>query len=203
LFGRDERVVAWDIYNEVTNTFLVPQGLAREERDAALYAAAKRREATMDAHLRLLDLAFGWARAAQPEQPLTSGVWFPDRALNERIIAQSDVVTFHNYEDATRLARHIERLRRYERPLICTEWMARHQNSRFETHLPIFLDENVGCYCWGLVNGKTQTHLSWTHRPGAPEDLWFHDVLHSDGTPYDSAEVATIRDIAGAARISS
>ena len=68
--------------------------------------------------------------------------------------------------------------------------MARTQGSRFQTHLPFFKDQRIGCYNWGLVNGKTQTHTAWTPEAGAP---WFHDIFHPDGTAYDPAEAVAIR----------
>src|SRR5262249_41663273 len=80
-FGADERVLGWDLYNEVSNGFLPDEALPRRERDVARKAAAKRREKEMPLHLRLLDLSFEWARAARPAQPLTAGMWLPDRAL--------------------------------------------------------------------------------------------------------------------------
>jgi hypothetical protein len=193
-FGDDERVLAWDLYNEVTNLFFVPPGLNEGERAQAARAAARRREERVEQHLRLFDLAFDWARAARPGQPLTAGVWLRDREINARIIGRSDVVTFHNYEEVDALTAHIARLRRYNRPLICTEYMARTMGSRFETHLPVFRRERVGCYNWGLVNGKTQTHAAWTPHAG---DVWFHDIFHADGRPYDEAEVAAIRKLTG------
>ena len=194
-FGADERVLAWDLYNEVTNLFLIPPGLNEAEREQASRAATRRRAERKERHLRLFDLAFTWARAARPAQPLTAGVWFRDRELNAHIIKRSDIVTFHNYEDADALTTHIGRLRRYNRPLICTEYMSRGLGSRFETHLPVFQRERVGCYNWGLVNGKTQTHIAWTPQPG--DDVWFHDIFHADGRPYDESEVAAIRKMAG------
>jgi len=46
------------------------------------------------------------------------------------------------------------------------------------------------------VNGKMQTIHSWTSwvfpDEGEP-DLWFHDVLQSDGTPYDPADIQAIQ----------
>ena len=85
------------------------------------------------------------------------GVWFENPALNEFQLSQSDIVTFHNYKDAANLERQIQSLKPLGRPLICTEYMARTRGSRFESPLPIFRREGVGCINWGLVNGKTQT----------------------------------------------
>ena len=68
--------------------------------------------------------------------------------------------------------------------------------SRFETHLPIFKEEKVGCYNWGFVSGKTQTIYPWDTPKGTPEPkVWFHDVLRADGTPFDAKEVALIKKL--------
>jgi hypothetical protein len=190
-FAADDRVLGWDIYNEVTNGFLPAQSLPREERAAALDRATRRRLEQMPLHLELLDLAFGWARASRPSQPLTAGLFLPDRELNAHLVEQSDIVTFHCYENAERLTTLIGRLRRHNRPLICTEYMARTLGSDFRSTLPVFKRERVGCYNWGLVNGKTQTHIAWS---GA-SDRWFHDILHADGRPYDAAEAEFIRAV--------
>jgi len=62
------------------------------------------------------------------------------------------------------------------------------------TCLPVFKRESVGCMHWGLVNGKTQTHLAWGWRPGKGEpERWQHDLYHSDHTPYDTAELDLFR----------
>jgi hypothetical protein len=43
---------------------------------------------------------------------------------------------------------------------------------------------------WGLVNGKTQTHLAWGWRPGKGEPkVWQHDLYHRDHAPYDNNEL--------------
>ena len=47
---------------------------------------------------------------------------------------------------------------------------------------------------WGLVNGRTQTHLPWPGFEGLYADGgWHHDMLHADGTPYDADEIAEFR----------
>ena len=76
--------------------------------------------------------------------------------------------------------------------------MRRTGGSRFATHLPILRRGNVGSYFWGLVNGRSQTQFAWGSPPGAPEpEVWFHDLLRRDGTPYLAEEVELIRKTLG------
>jgi hypothetical protein len=194
----DERVLGWDVYNEVTNGFLPILGRAQPWKAAGLAAAALRRTLASAPSIRLLERAVEWIRACRPAQPLTAGVWFPDRRLNARLIELSDVVSFHHYRSPESLERQIAALRRHGRPLLCTEYMARTEGCLLETHLPIFQREKIGCYSWGLVDGRSQTKFSWRDRPGGPEpEPWFHDVLRSDGTPYRDSEVELIRRATG------
>jgi hypothetical protein len=189
-FAGDERVLCWDIYNELTNGFLL------DIRDRG--AAEELRNERRPYHERLLRDAFEWAREGGPAQPLSAGAWLPDRDLNALVTGLSDVITFHSYENAESVSALIGRLRRHDRPIICTEYMARHRDSTFEKLLPVFQREHVGCLNWGLVNGRTQTHLPWDPRDAQKRPgLWFHDIFRSDGTPYDEREIETIRTATG------
>ena len=89
-------------------------------------------------------------------------------------------------------------LRTYGRPLVCTEFMARGNGSTFEAILPILKKESVAAYCWGLVDGKSQTKYPWNtwQMPilGEPEP-WHHDIFHTDGKPYRAAETDFIKSI--------
>jgi hypothetical protein len=173
-FARDGRVLMWDLYNEPGNS-----GMGNRS-------------------LPLVEAAFGWARAAAPTQPVTSGVWGGTAEITARLLELSDVVTFHRYGDTASVRGAIADLKATGRPLVCTEWMARLLGSRWETDLPVFQAEDVGCLNWGLVNGRTQAQFPWGSPRGAPEPkVWFHDLLHRDGTPYDGAEVAAIREVTG------
>jgi hypothetical protein len=72
--------------------------------------------------------------------------------------------------------------------------MARWLGSRWDTDLPLFKREAVGCYNWGLVNGRMQCQFGWGSKRGSPEPkIWFHDLYHKDGTPYDPKEIESIR----------
>ncbi len=193
-FGRDKRVMMWDIYNELGNIFLLTLPRPWYIKWPLLLAQFPRFELFLPATMPLCLDAFAWARDAAPEQPLTSSVYFPNPRLNSRLLELSDVITFHNYQDAESLKRQLKNLRETGRPLICTEWLARTASSRVETHLPIFQRERVGCFNWGLVRGKTQTIYSWDDPGGADRNgVWFHDLLHEDGRPYSESEAETFR----------
>jgi hypothetical protein len=170
-FSADERIVAWDLYNEPGNNKMG------------------------NSSLPLVNAAFDWAQDVRPTQPLTVGIWQPAlESLNETSLRRSDLVSFHSYADSARTADQIAHLRAWNRPLLCTEWLHRPFNSRFQTHLPLFREAQVGCYSWGLVAGRTQTYHHWGSEPGTPApSLWQHDVLHADGTPYDPEEILLIQ----------
>jgi hypothetical protein len=169
-FRDDERILLWDLYNEPGNSH---QG---------------------EKSLPLLQAVFEWAWSARPSQPLSAGLWFDNQVLNDFLLHASDVITFHNYNASDSLEAQIDQLKPHGRPLICTEYMARPASSRFETHLPIFKRERVGCINWGLVAGKTNTIFAWNMPLDAPEPpLWFHDIFRKDGTPYKQDEVDFIR----------
>ena len=197
-FARDDRILAWDIWNEPgsDNAGSYP----KEE------LPAKDKTARVTA---LLPQVFAWAREANPMQPLSSGVWAVDNSPDgadlgelQRIqLRESDIVTFHNYSWPEYFKRQIAWLKKYNRPVICTEYMARSVGSTFDTVLPIAKQENVGAINWGFVAGKTQTYLpwdSWQHPYVLDQPpVWFHEVLRPDGTPYRQTEVDLIRQLTG------
>jgi hypothetical protein len=60
---------------------------------------------------------------------------------------------------------------------------------------------NVAAINWGLVDGRTQTKYPWDswQRPYVSQQpaLWFHEVFHTDGTPYREHEVQELRELTG------
>jgi hypothetical protein len=130
-------------------------------------------------------------------QPLTVGVWDRSEAfdgLNALQLEQSDLISFHAYSGPEETEAIVDLLAARGRPVVCTEWMARPLDSRIATHLPMFAERRVGCYLWGLVNGRTQTHIPWAslrEQLGTAE--WFHDLFHGDGRPYREEEIALLR----------
>jgi hypothetical protein len=197
-FAADERVLAWDIWNEPDNMNGGEYNRQEPKNKVELVTA-------------LLREAFGWARAAGPRQPLTAGVWKGDWSSPEKMtemdrmqIELSDVITFHNYDPPTELEKRINWLKRYGRPIICTEYMARGNGSFFIGSLPVGRVHDVGMINWGLVRGKTQTHLPWDswERPYTDREpsVWFHEVFRADGSPYIPEEAEFIKRIIGASR---
>ncbi len=190
----DDRVLIWDIYNELGNIFLNTLSLPAYKRIPKLAMLLFKHLCLPIPTLPLFRAALQWTRESEPSQPVTAGVWLFNRRLNRELIESSDIISFHNYKNAKNLAQEIKKLKKHGRPLLCTEFMARTIGSRFETCLPVFKSEKVGCCNWGLVSGKTQTIYSWTDSGKITEPaIWYHDILKKDGTPFDEKEVAFIK----------
>ena len=75
-FSNDERVVIWDVYNEPGNNFLVSLHQPAIVRTAKLLANLFAHKVLPMATEALLAKAFSWVRAADPEQPLTCGLYY-------------------------------------------------------------------------------------------------------------------------------
>lgn len=173
-FAKDKRVYLWDLYNEPGNS-------GYDERSVPL-----------------LNAVFDWAQEVRPSQPVSAGIWYGNQILSKIQLDRSDVVTFHNYSDAGSLTAQIASLKAEGRPVICTEWMARTNNSKVLTHLSIFKDAGVAAINWGLVSGKSNTIFPWGSKEGGEEPkVWFHDLFRQDGTPFDPAEIAEFRRLTG------
>jgi Cellulase (glycosyl hydrolase family 5) len=191
-FANDKRVLTWDVWNEPNN------------------GDPKKGEAPNKTELvdALLPKVFAWARSAKPMQPLTSGVWegdwsHPDKESSTTKIqlAESDVISFHNYDWPEGFEARIKELQPLGRPILCTEYMARGAGSTFDNSLPIAKKYHVAAINWGLVAGKTQTYLPWDSwtKPYVESQptVWFHEVFKQDDTPYRQHEVDLIRELTG------
>ena len=172
-FRNDDRVLMWDLYNEPGNS------------------------SYNETSMPLLKKIFEWAWTVRPSQPLTAATWYDNKDFNTFQLANSDIITIHNYNDAENLEKELKEKAKLGRPIVCSEYMARPRNSRFQTHLPIFKKYNVGAINWGLVSGKSNTIYQWS-KPipdGSEPELWFHDIFRKDGTPYDKKETDFIKAI--------
>lgn len=192
-FAKDRRILAWDVWNEPDNG------------NDSSYAKGEPKNKN-EIILGLLPQVFTWARSADPMQPLTSGLWHGDGTSLETMpplarvqVAESDIISFHNYGWPEDFERVVNQLQQFHRPLLCTEYMARGAGSLFDTVLPIAHKYRVGAINWGLVAGKSQTYLPWDSWQHPYVDrqpaIWFHDVFHPDGKPYRERETTIIRNL--------
>ena len=68
-----------------------------------------------------------------------------------------------------------------------------------KSHLPLYRDNNISAYNWGLIQGKTQTYLSWKNEENPLEGLphvWQQDLFYNNFDPYDEEELCIIKRIA-------
>jgi hypothetical protein len=177
-FAKDERVLLWDLYNEPGNS------------------------GQFNKSMSLLKNVFAWARQVNPTQPVSAGIWHGGKEfvdLNKFQLANSDVITYHQYQYIDKHLSTLDTLTKHNRPLICTEYMARTNGSLFQTIMPVLKEKKVDAINWGFVSGKTNTIYAWnTPIPsGAEPDLWFHDIFRKDGTPYSKDEVSVIKKLTG------
>jgi hypothetical protein len=172
-YAADKRLVAWDLYNEPGNS-----GMGARSQP-------------------LMEAVFAWARQARPRQPLTTGAWANFRdPMQKRMMELSDIVSFHGYDSRPGIEAKLKLCGEPGRPIICTEWLLRQGGNTFQALLPLFHQDKIGCYNWGLVAGRTQTYYHWGSKPGTLRPaVWQHDLLRADGTPYDVSEIELLRKL--------
>ena len=191
-YKNDDRIVIWDVYNEPGNPN-IPAYEKTETPHKGEYS------------LLLMKNAFDWIRQMNPKQPLMASVWTGDwtkgadiPALNRFALENSDIIQFHVYHGPEITRQWIKILQEYGRPIVCGEYMARTTGSTFEAILPILKKHRIAAINWGFIAGKSQTNYpweSWTKEFTTEPEVWFHDVLRADGTPYSADEVAFIKNI--------
>ncbi len=176
-FKDDDRILMWCLYNE-------PENLRKGAQS-----------------LPLLRAVFKWAREVNPSQPLTSPTWILPGKHGTRTALDivcflgenCDVMSFHCYQGPEEMEQYIKMFRRFNRPMICQEYMGRPKSTFFDI-MPILKRERVGAISWGLTTGKCNFHLQWSSKAGDPEPkIWFHDIFRMDGTPYDPKEIEFIK----------
>jgi hypothetical protein len=195
-FAEDKRVVVWDVYNEPDNVAGQSGRKELEVPNKHIYS------------LSLLKKVMQWAREVNPEQPLTTGIWKGDVSrwgtpdslppLDRFMIENSDVISFHAYDgDPEQVMTKIRELKKYERPLLCTEYLARGVGNTFQAILPIFKENKIAAINWGFVAGKSNTiypWISWDSTFVAEPHVWHHDILRNDGTPFSEEEISFLKE---------
>ena len=222
-FANDSRIIGWDLYNEPGQKGIASHNISKE-RTIELYRKIGV-EITEDNYsnydlnridpkdkkqvytLSLLKKTVKWVREINPTQPITIGIYEWDvkwddknnlSELNKYILNNSDIISFHSYGSKNEVLRRVNELENYNRPLLCTEYIAREYQNTFENILPIFNDNKIGAYNWGLVSGKTNTIYpwkSWDSTYTRPPKKWHHDIFYRDGNPYSSDEIEFIKSL--------
>lgn len=196
-FAQDKRVVAWDLYNEPDNVAYQKGRINLEVKNKHIYS------------LSLLKKVFRWAREVNPSQPLTVGPWKGNHKnwgtldslppIDRFVLKNSDIISFHAYDgDINVVKRKIKELKKYNRPLLCTEYLARGHGNTFQKLLPVFKKNQIAAINWGLVAGKTNTIFPWSSWEKEFDSLpkvWHHDIFLPDKRPYDEDEINFIKSI--------
>ena len=186
-FANDKRIILWDIWNE---PIMHDTPEMYEQMD-------------------WIEAAVEWCREMSPIQPITASIFWdsgvsPDsvsRAIIRRsaVEAMMDVHNFHHYECGSdhmeRIEWMVKRLQNISnRPLICTEAIARTKGSTVSRSLIPFAQHQIHFYTWGLYVCDMNWTVSWGRSTYEPFDPMFHELLHPDGEPYDWRELDWLRN---------
>ena len=176
-YREDERILFWNLWNEPGNN---NRGKQAAEN---------------------LPKIFELAWEIDPVQPLAADLYGKSSLPGDL----SDIISFHNYSG---LASHIKEakslMKKYGRPLINTEWLARIRDCNIEDLYPWFEQQRIGCVMWGFVAGKYQTYEPWEGmwrqiEKGKGKNFkitkWFHDLYRPSLRPYDPAEIDIIKHV--------
>jgi hypothetical protein len=186
-FANDSRVVLWDVWNEPNC-----------EESPEMYE-----------QMDWIEAAVGWCREMSPIQPITSSIFW-DTYINADTIspaikrrsdveAMMDVHNFHHYQVAEDhmkgLDVMINRLKKISnRPLVCTEAIARTTGATFPRTFVGFSKYNVHFFTWGLYMCDMNWTVSWGRSTYEPFEPMFHELLHPDGEPYDYRDLQWLRN---------
>lgn len=181
----DERIIIWNVYNEIGNS--------------------KRNEDSLPNLKRIFEII----REIDPIQPLTCETWSLGGCEIEELpevqryaLEHSDIISYHNYGTYQENIEIIKKLKRLGRPILNTEWLGHCLGNGVQEMFPLFYLENIGCYNWGFVAGKYQTYEPWNcvwedyeKNPDMKCDFtkWFHDLYRPNHHPYDPKEIEIIK----------
>lgn len=202
-FKNDDRVLLWELYNE-------------PGRGQVFNGEDKNPEKVFgDQSKKLVYDSWVWAREVNPTQPITSSTLGALGKTNIKINrVNSDLHSIHSYGDVEFTKKRIAPYLKDNRPILMTEWLNRSGGSTPEAMLPYFKKYKIGAINWGFVSGKSGTIWHWKSRIGRdvnkerkqgnvvkpgedfPEpELWFHDLLRFDGSPYKEEEIKVFKEL--------
>jgi len=196
-FSIDKRILAWDVWNEPDNT------------NGASYATSELPN-KVEAVRALLPKVFQYVRAGVPLQPVTSGLWKGDWSsaaslspIEKIQVELSDFLSFQNYDGPQEFEKRVKWLQAFQRPVVCTGFLARNQGSSIEAILPVALKYRVGALVGDLVQGKTQRWLPWDswQNPyvGREPPVWAQDLFHTTGPLYRPEDAEVIHQMIASA----
>ena len=183
-YKNDERIVCWNVYNEPGITIGVERSIP------------------------LIKLMFKTVREMDPSQPLCADIYYwtslKNLRDNEQVCADlSDVISWHNYQPLEKFVTAYEDLKRFNRPILLTEWLNRISHQEVREIYPIIYLERINCWCWGFVAGKTQTYEPWDSlwdqyyaadgKTNYDFTRWQHDLFRPNLRPYDPKEIELIK----------
>jgi len=181
----DGRVVCWNVFNEPGITIGVERSVP------------------------LIRQMFETVRECDPSQPLCADIYYwkdmDHLRPNEQVCADlSDVISWHCYKPVSGFVSDYESLKRFNRPILLTEWLNRINHQDVKDIYPLLYLERIDCWCWGFVAGKTQTYEPWDsiweqyEASGGSKNFdftkWQHDLLRPNLRPYDPKELELIVD---------
>lgn len=217
-FKNDNRVLMWELYNEPGrgNGLDGDLGISKVKRSIG----EKSNQLVYDSWVWAREI-----NPSQPIMSNSSGAVGVRNTKINRINSDLHSIHSYGGDpqkgtDAVqRLKEEILEYQKDGRPVLVTEWLARDKGSTVELCLPLMKELNVGAINWGFVSGKSGTIWNWDSRKnpegkrrsvnqeraagnvvktGAsmPEpQIWFHDLLRFDGTPYSKAEIKIFQDL--------
>ncbi len=192
-FKNDQRIIFWDLVNEPALKYSF-EGDAWKQKALEQIERAKKMVV--------------WARELGPKQPVTTSALFltehiykdneVHRALKE-LASMSDIHNFHLYDLSVNRMQAIDDMvselqKLGNRPIICTEAVARTRGGTFARSLTAFSKYHIHFYSWGMYTNDRNWDVAWGMSSFEPYEPWFHDVLHPDGYPYDWRDIQLVRD---------
>lgn len=178
-FRGDERIIFWDLWNE-----------------PAMY------DTTTPDIMKTIRLMAQWAREEGCTQAIscsivwdagntsTGGTYAAQRNAAE---AEMDVHNFHSYgmqegygSNVAAVCRRLKAIS--DRPIICTEALARPGGSTMAISLRQCAKNKVGFYTWGLYTCDSNWEVTWYKSTYYAYEPNFHCIYYAGGDPIDRRE---------------
>ena len=195
-FGKDSRVLGWDIWNEPDNTNSNSYGSGEPKNKVgarARVAAAGLRVGTRGRRRATADVGCVEGGLVERRQAVADGT-HSARELGRDLVSQ------------LRQRRRVREADHVAAAIPSSDPVHRVHGARKRQHVSGFAagraEVQGAAINWGFVAGKTQTYLPWDswQKPYVDREptIWFHEVFKQDGTPYRQDEVDLIRKLTGA-----